>query len=134
MTIEQNKAIASEFFARFSASDIEGALATLSDDATWWLAGKPGSAPVVGTLSKEKVGRLFHRMIGETRDGLKMAVKGMVAEGDSVAVEAQSYAELKNGRIYNQDYHVLMVMRDGKIHAVREYLDTQHVHSVWFQP
>jgi ketosteroid isomerase-like protein len=28
----------------------------------------------------------------------------------------------------------LMVIRDGKITAVREYLDTRHVDAVWFQP
>jgi ketosteroid isomerase-like protein len=27
-----------------------------------------------------------------------------------------------------------MVIRDGKISAVREYLDTQHVFEVWFKP
>ena len=35
--------------------------------------------------------------------------------------------ELRNGRIYNQEYHFSMTIRDGKISGVREYLDTQHV-------
>jgi hypothetical protein len=51
-----------------------------------------------------------------------------------VALEVESYGKLKNGRIYNQQYHTLMVIRDGKISAVREYLDTQHVFEVWFKP
>jgi len=34
MTTEHNKAVADEFFARFGASDLDGALATLTDDAT----------------------------------------------------------------------------------------------------
>ncbi|HEX9730514.1 MAG TPA: hypothetical protein VGG06_00830 [Thermoanaerobaculia bacterium] len=29
---------------------------------------------------------------------------------------------------------MLMEIRDGKISAVREYLDTQHALAVWFQP
>ena len=33
MTTEHNKAIAHEFFARFTASDIDGALNTMTDDA-----------------------------------------------------------------------------------------------------
>ena len=41
MTPQHNKQTAGEFFARFSAGDIPGAVDLLSDDATWWIAGKP---------------------------------------------------------------------------------------------
>jgi uncharacterized protein len=134
MSSEQNKKLATEFFARFSANDIAGALDTMTDDATWWLPGKSGQLPVVGVHSKEQIARVFHGMVGQSKNGLKMTVKGMIAEGDKVAVEAESYGELRNGRIYNQEYHTLMMFRDGKISAVREYLDTQHVFATWFQP
>ena len=61
-----------------------------------------------------------------------MTVKGTIAEGERVAMEAESYGELTNGRVYNQHYHFVFEFRDGKISAVREYLDTQHAHAVWF--
>jgi len=48
MTTEQNKAIAHEFFARFSASDLDGALAALTDDATWLIPGKRDRMPTAG--------------------------------------------------------------------------------------
>jgi len=133
MNIEQNKAVALEFFARFSANDIAGALDTMTGDATWWIAGKPGSVPVAGTQSKERIARIFDHMVRETKDGLRMTVRSVTAEGDRVALEVESYGELKNGRVYNQQYHAVIVMRDGKISAVREYLDTQHVFDVWFK-
>jgi hypothetical protein len=134
MTIERNKQIATEFFSRFSANDIEGALDTMADDATWWIAGNPASTAVAGIQSKSRIARIFYRMVEQTTDGLRMTVKDMTAEGDRVALELESYGKLKNGRIYNQEYHTLMVIRDGKISAVREYLDTQHVFEVWFKP
>jgi hypothetical protein len=134
MNLTENKSVATEFFVRFDANDIPGALATMTDDATWWIAGKVGAIPVVGTLPKEKIAKLFHRMVDQTTDGLRMTVKGAVAEGNKVALEVESYAQLKNGRVYNQQYHTLMEFRDGKISAVREYLDTQHVLAVWFAP
>jgi ketosteroid isomerase-like protein len=134
MNIQDNKTIVSEFFSRFTTSDIPGALAMMSDDATWWIAGKPGSNPVVGSLPKKRIERLFHHMLSQLKNGLRMTIKGMIAEGDSVAVEVESYGELTNGRVYNQEYHMLVVVRDGKVSAVREYLDTQHVLAVWFQP
>ena len=132
MTIEQNKNVASEFFARFSANDIAGALDLLSEDATWWIAGRKEQLPAAGVYGKEKIGRLFYNLTGQLRNGLKMTVKGMVAEGDKVAVEVESHGELKNGRVYKQEYHPLITIRDGKISAVREYLDTQHVFATWF--
>jgi uncharacterized protein len=134
MSIEDNKSLAKEFFARFSANDIPGALETMTDDATWWIAGKPEQLSAAGTYSKERIARLFHNMVGQLKDGLKMTVKSLIAEGDMVAVEIESYGELRNGRVYNQEYHVLIAIRDGKISAVREYLDTQHVFATWVQP
>lgn len=128
------KSVAAGFFARFSANDIAGALATMTDDATWWIAGKPGTNPVVGTLTKDKIAKLFYRMAGQMTEGLRMTVKGCIAEGNKVAMEVESYGKLKNGRVYNQEYHVLMEFRDGQICRVREYLDTQHVLAVWFAP
>jgi ketosteroid isomerase-like protein len=40
--------VAAEFFERFSKKDITGTLNTMSDDATWWIAGKPGTTPTAG--------------------------------------------------------------------------------------
>jgi ketosteroid isomerase-like protein len=51
----------------------------------------------------------------------------MTAEGERVAVEAESKAKLANGTLYHNRYHFLFVVRDGRIQAVKEYLDTLHV-------
>ena len=134
MGIEQNKKLAAEFFDRFSANDVAGALDAMTSDATWWIAGKPGQSPVAGEHSKEKIARVLYNMVKQLKNGMKMTVKHSIAEGDKVALEVESYGELQNGRIYNQEYHFMMTIRDGKISAVREYLDTQHVLATWFQP
>ncbi|HKZ72625.1 MAG TPA: nuclear transport factor 2 family protein [Steroidobacteraceae bacterium] len=73
-------------------------------------------------------------MLVRTTDGLKMTVKSLIAEGDKVAVEFESYGPLRNGRVYNNEYHGLFTLRDDRICAVREYLDTQHVFATFFQP
>jgi len=133
MNIEQNKQLATELFTRFSASDIAGVLDLMSDDATWWVPGKPDHSPASGLYNKERIARLFNTMLGRLKGGLKMTVKSLIAEGDRVALEVESLGELANGRIYNQEYHMLLSFRDGRISAVREYLDTQHVYAVWFE-
>jgi ketosteroid isomerase-like protein len=133
VTIEENKSLVSEFFARFNANDIAGVLDTLTDDANWWISGKPELLPAAGDHSKEQIAGLFYRMADQLGHGLKMSVKSLIAEGDRVAVELESYGELQNGRVYNNEYHMAMTIRDGKISEVREYLDTQHVFATWFR-
>ena len=133
MSTEQNKKAAIELFARFTASDIDGVLAAMTDDATWLIPGKPDLTPVTGLYSKEKIEGLFRTMLGRLKNGIKITVKSAIAEGAKVALECESHGELKNGNIYDQRYHFLIEFRGGKICAVREYLDTQHAHSVWFQ-
>jgi ketosteroid isomerase-like protein len=132
--LERNKQIAEELFARFSASDIPGVLALMTDDVTWRIPGKPELSPAAGVYGKERIGRLFRRMLEQLEDGLKMTVLGSIAEGDRVAVEVESSGDLRNGRRYRQQYHFLFTMRDGKIASVREYLDTHHAYDVWMRP
>ena len=134
MGMEQNKTIAQELFARLTASDFAGALGLMADDATWWIAGRKERTPTSGVHSKESIGRLFHGMANALTGGLKMTVMSCIAEADRVALEVVSRGDLKNGRQYRQEYHLLVQVRDGKIQSVREYLDTGHVHEVFFAP
>jgi ketosteroid isomerase-like protein len=134
MTTEDNKRRAAELFARFTASDIDGVLALMADEVTWRIPGKPELTPAAGVYDKERLRRLFRRMLAQLSDGLKMTVVGSLAEGDRVAVEVESSGDLRNGRQYRQQYHFLIAFRDGKIASVREYLDTHHAFEVWMRP
>ena len=132
ISIEESKKIATEFAARFSANDMAGALDMLADDVTWWVAGKPGQVPGAGEFNKGQVAGLFRRMAEQFPRGLRMTIKGMTAEGEKIAVELESYGELPDGRVYNNEYHMLLTIRGGKIIAMREYHDTQHKVATWF--
>ena len=132
MSTETNKRIATEFFTRFTAGDIAGTLELMGEDASWRVPGKPGSTPISGVRTKPQMARVFHGMMERLKNGVRMSVKGLTAEDDRVAVELESHAELQNGKVYNNEYHLLMVVRDGKIRAVHEYYDTQHALETWF--
>ncbi len=134
MTTQQNKQTAAEFFTRFSAGDVPGAVDLLSADATWWIAGKRELFPAAGWYTKPQIAKLFGRMTSRLRDGLSMTIKNAIAEGDLVALEVESCGQLTNGRMYQNEYHTLMRVCDGQIREVREYSDTQHAHAVWLEP
>lgn len=134
MSLESNKQLAIDLFARFSANDIAGALDLLTDDVTWWIAGKPDAQPASGEHDKRWMARLFHNMTSQFDGSMQMTVRGLIAEGDKVAVEVVGDGRLRDGRRYQNEYHLLLTIRDGKIAVVREYLDTQHVVATWFTP
>lgn len=134
MAIEENRRIAEEFFRCIDRNDVAGALALLADDVNYWIIGDKAVTPSAGDHDKAAMSKLFHIMFKAFKDGLRMRVLGTTTEADRVALEVESRGELKNGRVYQQKYHILMTIRDGRIAAVREYLDTQHVYEVWFKP
>ena len=133
MGIEENKQVVSEWFARLSAGDLAGALDMLSEDATWWIAGGVEKTPGSGEHTKDQARRLLSGMGRQLKDGLRMTVHGMIAEGDRVAAEVTSRGELRGGKVYANEYHFALTLRDGKITRVREYMDTKHVEATWFQ-
>jgi ketosteroid isomerase-like protein len=124
MGIEDNKALVRRFWDAFSAGQYADALSMLSEDATWWVA---GTTALSGTYSKPAFAKLLGEVTGGAPKGVRVTPKVLTAEGDRVAVEAESYAEINNGRTYRNQYHFLMVIKDGQFIAVREYLDTEHV-------
>ena len=126
MSIETHKQFAADFFGRFEKNAIAGALAMTTDDFTWWIGGKPELFDLAGTKTKAQMAELLGELIPATKSGLRLTPSGMTAEGNKVAVEAESYGEFLNGRVYNNFYHFLLEFRDGKIAALKEYLDTQH--------
>lgn len=127
MSAEANKGVVLGFFENFSAGKFDDALGMMSDDATWWVAGK---FELSGTKTKAEFAELVKGIGSAMPNGLKITPKGLLAEGDSVAVEAESYGELANGKVYNNEYHFLIELADGKISAVREYLDTMHAKEI----
>jgi ketosteroid isomerase-like protein len=134
VTIDRNRAIARDFFARFSTGDVAGAIDLLSVDVTWWIPGDPATMPAAGLYTKDSIAALFGRMVRRLEGPLRMDVIATTAEGDRVALEVESHGDLSNGRRYHNTYHTLMRIADGRICEVREYSDSHHAYLTWFAP
>jgi ketosteroid isomerase-like protein len=124
MTVQENKQAVLEFCAHFKKAASADLLAALSEDATWWILGKPDLFSGAGTKSKADMERIWGNLFAHMQHGLEMRVIGMVAEGDKVAAEIRSHADLTDGRVYENQYHMLFTIRQGKIVEVKEYADT----------
>lgn len=133
MSIEANKKTVEQFLARFPRKDIAGLLGDMSEDCTWWIGGKPALFPLAGTKTKAQMAELLKGLILPMKNGLEMRLRAMTAEGERVAAEVESYGENPDGSIYNNEYHFLFLVRNGKIAQIKEYLDTQHTFAVFLQ-
>jgi ketosteroid isomerase-like protein len=127
MGVEENKKVVTKLFEDLSAGNGAGVLGALAESATWWVA---GNFPLSGTKTKAQFAELVGSLGSNIEGGMRVTPTGLTAEGDRVAVEAESYARMKSGKTYQNKYHFLFLVRDGKIQQVKEYLDTMHANDV----
>ena len=130
---ETNKAVVIEFMEVFSRGDVDAILSYLTEDATWWVAG------TIEGISGEKDKAAFGEMLAglstlSTSGAIRLTPLALTAEGDRVAAETESYAELTNGRVYNNLYHFVFELSGGRIRRVKEFLDTEHTRAVFLGP
>ena len=127
MGIEDNKRTARRFFEHLSRGETKAVLDLYADDASVWTA---GSLAFSGRRSKQEVAPLMEGILGAFPQGLRFTIHGMTAEGNRVAVEAESHGHHASGKLYNNLYHFLLVVREGKVREFKEYLDTKLAHEV----
>ena len=120
-TSKNNKEIATEFFNSLS-SGTEGYLDFYTDDSTIWTA---GDNAIGGTRTKEEIIEFAQGILAAFPDGITFNITGMTAEDDRVAVEVSGESIHASGQPYNNKYHFLLIIRDGKIIQLKEYMDTQ---------
>jgi ketosteroid isomerase-like protein len=127
MGIEDNKRTVRRFFEHLSRGETKAVLDLYADDASVWTA---GSLAFSGRRSKQEVAPLMEGILGAFPEGLRFTIHGITAEGDRVAVEAESQGRHANGKLYNNLYHFLLVVREAKVREFKEYLDTKLAHEV----
>ena len=63
---------------------------------------------------------------------LSIQVRNAIAEGDCVAVEWVARGKSAKGKSYENYYHLMFEVKNGKIQAIREYVDTLYAKEVLF--
>jgi len=134
MSTEANKQVVKKLFAELAAGNLDGFFACLTSDATWRVMGKPDKFALAGKRNMAEMRTLLAGVAEAVKTPLTVTPTGFTCEGDRVAVEATSHADLKNGRAYRNDYHFVFEFRDGKIATVREHMDTMHAKEILVDP
>lgn len=124
------KTVVRNFLETFSSGDVDAILDGLADDATWWVSGSVEG--MSGTSDKAAFGALLRQVKPiYTAGALRITPSAMIAEGNVVAVEAESFAELVTGGAYANRYHFLFEVEGTKVRRVKEYSDTLHMRDTF---
>ena len=126
-SVEHNKEIAREFFAAMSRADVAKLDELYGEDFEIWTA---GTLPFSGTRGKADALAGMDFVASLFPKGIRFEIRAMTAEGERVAVEAESFGTHASGLPYHNTYHFLVVIRDGKIRRFKEYMDTMHADEV----
>ena len=122
---DDKKAAVQHFLAALAADELQASLSVLAEDVSWFSHGmmpqglsgqRQGKAAVAKYL--EQLSRAF---VNRTRD---IAIQHLYREGDVVICEAQVRGQLRNGKLYENDYGLVFDFCNGKIQAVREYFNS----------
>lgn len=114
--VEANKAVARRYLHAVEEGDIETIEALQHPDCRWWILG-------FGDMSRaDFIASVTIGLLSAQRRSAQ--VVGIIAEGDRVAVEVRGEMVFPD-RVYRNDYHNLLVIRDGQIIEGREYMDTR---------
>jgi hypothetical protein len=126
----ENTELALAFLENLSTGKVDAALDLIADDVVWWLAGKPEQFALAGRKDKAQFAEMLSQIEAGMPNGIRLTVTGVTAEGDRVAVEMNADGVSATGKEYHNQYHDLLEVRAGQIHAGREYLDTAHAQEV----
>lgn len=127
MNLEENKQIIRDYFAFINKKENAKAFELLSEDLNWWIIGKTS---VSGNKDKRNI-MLGFKIIQRKFKDIEFILHQFTAEENRVAVIAESKGNHSSGRYYNNHYHFLFTISNGKILSVKEYLDTEH--AIWIE-
>ena len=120
-TIKKNKEIAIKFFEALSSGS-EAYLDFYNDDSIIWTA---GNNAIGGTRTKKEIIDFAQGILAAFPTGITFNITGMTAENERVAVEVSGESIHASGDAYNNKYHFLLTIKNGKIIELKEYMDTQ---------
>ena len=133
MNSMDSKKIVLDFFQVLTAGKVDKAWESLADDFVWELMAKASDYPFERRYNKSNKRKLMDESANRLfPNGLQLTIKKetAIAEGGLVAVEAETYGTAFNGKIYNNLYHFRVEVKNGKIQAVREYLDSGYATEI----
>jgi uncharacterized protein len=126
-----NEQIVRNFFDTQSSGNLENLRLLLHEEATWTVmaSGIPGAGEKKGR--KAIIDDFLSPIRGMFVPGdPKIHIDRIIAQGPFVAAEARGLGRFKNGKEYSNRYAFVLEIKDNKVFALREYMDSYYVSTI----
>lgn len=122
--------VAFAFFAALGAGDFEKARVLMADDVTWTVMGTgvPGAGTHVGP---DAIFAMMAPIRALFEPGSPVITLTKLTSNDhTVVTETHGGGRFKDGRPYDNRYAMVLDVENGKVAALREYMDTHYVNGL----
>jgi ketosteroid isomerase-like protein len=119
-----NATVALEWLQACYCGDAEKLEKLTGDDCTFFLSGEMQGS---GWKDRETWFAGWRGALGALPGPLEVKIGEVTSQDDRVCVEAEAHSTLPSGKVYWNQYHFLLRVRDGQVRTLKEYFDTQHV-------
>jgi len=129
---QDTRAVVERYVAAVEAGDGTTIRELFAETATWHLF---GDMPMSGTWRGRDtiLDEFLAGALGNYEPGsIRLEITAMVADGDRAVVEWTSRARTLRGEPYENFCIGAFTVRDGKIQAVREYMDTGYAQRMLY--
>jgi uncharacterized protein len=129
----ENKALMQSVFAELADGNGQPFMDALADDARWTII---GSSPWSRTYEGKRaiIDELMRPLFRQFANQYTAHAIRVIAEDDTVAVEARGQVTTKSGKPYNQTYCSVFQLADGQVRELTEYVDTDLVNQALESP
>ncbi len=126
--MSETQKIVQQWFDHIAAGNAEAAFALFADDVVYDLK---GTTPVSGVYRglEQIVNEFFVPWRKQIDGDLVVHVDELIGEGERVVALGHGEAKTVFGLPYNNDYAFVFTVKNGKITAVAEFLDTALVET-----
>lgn len=124
---ENNKRLVQKFFDAMNSGDSQAIIDAYAEDGYVWTMGE---TLISGKFNKQQIEQASAAIFDSFPEGISFTITGITAEGERVAVEAESSGKHVSGQPYSNSYHFLFIFRDDKLVVLKEYMDTERVTDV----
>ena len=129
---QDTRTVVERYVAAVEAGDGATVRELFAESATWQLF---GDMPMSGTWRGRDtiIDEFLAGALGNYEPGsIRLEITAIVADGDRAVVELTSRARTRRGEPYENFCIGAFMVRDGKIQAVREYMDTAYAQRMLF--
>lgn len=133
MTIDDNREVVLRFCRQLSERNVDAMFSHVAEGASWRMLGRPDRCPFGKIHNREEAYQQLKTFLA-IFETFEFTVVSTTAEGDRVAVQAESSGRGPGQKAYKNRYMMLYQLQNAQIISIDEYFDPLEVFAYLEMP